>query len=68
MSSVINNLQLIVFMKGTNVFRAMRESSHKDKRSNLPRVENTSSAQIKKKKKKNRAIEQKFVGESPLCI
>ena len=67
MSSVINNLQLIVFMKGTNVFRAMRESSHKDKRSNLPRVENTSSAQIKKKKK-NRAIEQKFVGESPLCI
>ena len=52
MSSVINNLQLIVFMKGTNVFRAMRESSHKDKRSNLPRVENTSSAQIKKKKKK----------------
>ena len=67
MSSVINNLQLIVFMKGTNVFRAMRESSHKEKRSNLPRVENTSSAQIKKKKK-NRAIEQKFVGESPLCI
>ena len=48
----INNLQSIVFMKGMNIFRAMRESSHKDKRSNLPRVENTSSAQIKKKKTK----------------
>ena len=53
-------------MKGMNIFRAMRESSHKDKRSNLPRVENTSSAQIKKKKNKTEPFSNNL-WENLLC-